>query len=72
MTRLPAPSTMRADGAAALLSAGHRLGGDGDRLTLHYEEYSPATGEPYEDSACLLTVRLLEDGSFRYLGNHKA
>lgn len=45
---------------------------DGDRLTLHYEEYSPATGEPYEDSACLLTVRLLEDGSFRYLGNHKA
>ena len=21
---------------------------DGDRLTLHYEEYSPATGEPYE------------------------
>ena len=45
---------------------------DGDRLTLHYEEYSAATGEPYEDSACLLTVRLLEDGSFRYLGNHKA
>ena len=45
---------------------------DGDRLTLHYEEYSPATGEPYEDSACLLTVRLLEDGTFRYLGNHKA
>lgn len=45
---------------------------DGDRLTLHYEEYSPATGEPYEGSACLLTVRLLEDGTFRYLGNHKA
>ena len=45
---------------------------DGDRLTLRYEEYSAATGEPYEDSACLLTVRLLEDGTFRYLGNHKA
>ena len=45
---------------------------DGDRLTLRYEEYSPATGEPYEGSACLLTVRLLEDGAFRYLGNHKA
>ena len=45
---------------------------DGDRLTLRYEEYSHITGEPYEGSACLLTVRLLEDGAFRYLGNHKA
>ena len=45
---------------------------DGDRLTLRYEKYSHITGEPYEGSACLLTVRLLEDDAFRYLGNHKA
>ena len=63
---------MRADGAAAPTICGSPAEEDGDRLTLHYEEYSPATGEPYEGSACLLTVRLLEDGSFRYLGNHKA
>lgn len=45
---------------------------DGDRLTLHYEEYSCFTGEPLEGREYRLTVRLLEDGSFHYLGNHKA
>ena len=45
---------------------------DGDRLTLHYEQYSYFTGEPLEGCRYQLTVRLLEDGSFRYLGNHKA
>lgn len=45
---------------------------DGDRLTLNYEEYSSLTGEPYEDRECQLTVQLMEDGSFRYLSNHRA
>lgn len=45
---------------------------DGDQLTLNYEEYSSLTGEPYEDRECQLTVQLMEDGSFRYLSNHRA
>lgn len=45
---------------------------DGDQLTLNYEEYSSLTGEPYEDREYQLTVQLMEDGSFRYLSNHRA
>lgn len=42
---------------------------EGDLLTLHYEHYDCATGIPYENEQSLLTIRLMEDGSFRYLSN---
>ena len=40
-------------------------------LTLHYEHYDCATGIPYENGQSLLTIRLMEDGSFRYLSNQE-
>lgn len=42
---------------------------EGDRLSIGYENYSYETGVPFENGAYVLTVRLLEDGSFRYLSN---
>lgn len=66
------PSTMRRTGGGPYCLRVTGWEEDGDRLTLHYEEYSYFTGEPLEGCRYQLTVRLLEDGSFRYLGNHKA
>ena len=45
---------------------------NGDQLTLRYESYDYYTGETEPDSQALLTVRLMEDGSFRYLSNRPA
>lgn len=42
---------------------------DGDRLMIDYEAYFFYTGVPYESSRHTLTVRTLEDGTFRYLSN---
>ncbi len=42
---------------------------DGDQLAIEYEHYDYATGVPYEDAFYTVTVRTLEDGSFRYLSN---
>lgn len=44
---------------------------EGDRLAIDYQQYDPSTGIPFEGTGCL-TVRLLEDGSFRYLSNRAA
>lgn len=40
-----------------------------DRLMIDYEAHFYYTGVPEENSGRTLTVRLLEDGSFRYLSN---
>ena len=45
---------------------------EGDTLTIFYEQRSPVTGVPYEDGQWVLTVRLMEDGSFRYIANQPA
>lgn len=42
----------------------------GSPCTMRSTALPPAN--PMRAAACLLTVRLLEDGTFRYLGNHKA
>ena len=42
---------------------------EGDLLSIHYENYDYVTGIPFEDGKCLLTVKLMDDGSFRYLSN---
>lgn len=42
---------------------------EGETLAIDYEEYYFYTGVPFENSSYTLTVRLLEDGSFRYLSN---
>jgi len=42
---------------------------EGDCLKIDYENYSYETGVPFENSCYVLTVRLLENGSFRYLSN---
>lgn len=41
----------------------------GDLLSIHYENFDYVTGEPYEDAFYTLTVRLLPNGSFRYISN---
>lgn len=41
----------------------------GKDLSIDCERYDYYTGLPLEGTACRLTVRLLEDGSFRYLSN---
>lgn len=43
---------------------------EGDRLAIDYEQYDPSTGLPFEGTS-RLTVRLLEDGGFRYLSNQE-
>ncbi len=43
--------------------------GEGDTLAIDYECYEYETGVPIEGWSNRLTVRLLEDGSFRYLSN---
>lgn len=40
-----------------------------DTLTIHYENYDFVTGIPYENASYQLTVKLMDDGSFRYLSN---
>lgn len=42
---------------------------DGDILSIDYECYDYYSGIPFENDFLRLTVRLLEDGSFRYLSN---
>ena len=40
---------------------------NGDILTLYYEHYNPEVGEFVENKYSVLEIKLLEDGSFRYL-----
>ena len=42
---------------------------EGETLSIDYEEYDFYTGAPFEDSFYRLTMKNLEDGSFRYLSN---
>lgn len=42
---------------------------EGNLLSICYENYDFATGIPYENAFFVLTVRLLEDGSFHYVSN---
>lgn len=56
----------RGGGPKCLRVVGHAQ--EGDRLAIDYVNYNYATGVP-EGDTYRLTVRLLEDGSFRYLTN---
>lgn len=56
----------RGGGPKCLRVVGHAQ--EGDRLSIDYVNYNYATGVP-EGDTYRLTVRLLEDGSFRYLTN---
>ena len=42
---------------------------EGDRLVIDYEGYEYYSGVPWEDGFYTLTVKTMEDGSFRYLSN---
>lgn len=68
----PATNTVFYEGGRGGMSPSFRVTGweqDGDLLKLDYETCDPYTNAPVEGSLYTLTVRLMEDGSFRYRSN---
>ena len=70
-----ATGTIHYEGGRGGLAPSYRITDwrqEGNILSLDYESYDFVTGIPYEDASYVLTVRLMEDGSFRYLSNQTA
>ena len=70
-----AAGTIHYEGGRGGLAPSYRVTGsrqEDDLLAIDYESYDFVTGIPYEDASYVLTVRLMEYGSFRYLSNQTA